>query len=58
MTKPTQCAAFKRLWDQLMGVTEFQYPGPENQKIYRKSQVSYYGQKTARNEAPDHKYVW
>ena len=28
MTKPTQGAAIKRLWDQLMGVTEAQDPGP------------------------------
>ena len=32
MTKPTQGEAFKRLQDQLIGVTEDQYPGPVNTK--------------------------
>ena len=32
MTKPTQGAAFKILWDQLKGVTEAQDPGPGNPK--------------------------
>ena len=32
ITKPTKGAAFNRFRDQLMGVTESQYPGPGQPK--------------------------
>ena len=52
MTKPTQGVAFKILWDQLMGVTKAQYPGPGKPKKYHENEVSKHVQKEARNAAP------
>ena len=54
-TKPTQGIEFKRFWDQLMGFTESQDPGPGNPKRYREYKVSKHGQKASSNTAPYHK---
>ena len=40
MTKSTQGSEFKRLWHQLMGVTESQEPGPGNPKKDNEYHVS------------------
>ena len=53
MTKPTKGAAFNRFWDHLMGSTESQDPGPVKPQKDCEEQVSKYGQKVARNAAPD-----
>ena len=55
ITKPTQGAAFKIFWGQLMGVTESQDPDPGNPKQYCEDKLSKYSQKAASNSAPAHK---
>ena len=57
ITKPTQGAAFKRLRDKFMGVTKAKDPGTGKPKKYREYQILKYGQKAARNAAPNHRSV-
>ena len=55
MRKSAQGAAFKRFWDQLMGVTKDQDPIPGNTKKDSEDKLSNHGHKADRNLAPAHK---
>ena len=55
MIKPTQGAAFKKLWDHLVVFMEAQDPGQGNPKKVCEDKVSKHGHKDKSDTAPFHK---